>query len=212
MNKQTPIAPTKPVAPYLGGKIRLAKTLIALINETPHTGYAEAFVGMGGVFFRRDHKPTKEVINDISGDVANLFRILQNHYQQFMDVLKWQITSREEFNRLTELPAESLTDLQRAARFIYLQKLAFGGKPSGQNFGVDSTRTRFNLTTLEPLLADVHERLAGVTIERLPYDEFIRRYDRAGMLFYLDPPYFGGENDYGKGILSGQIMSVWPSN
>ena len=56
----------------------------------------------------------------------------------------------------------------------------------------------FNLSTLEPLLADVHERLAGVVIEQLDWLAFIDRYDRPGTLFYLDPPYWGSEGDYGK--------------
>jgi DNA adenine methylase len=51
-----------------------------------------------------------------------------------------------------------------------------------------------------PLLEEVHERLSGVVIECLPYAEFIARYDRAGALFYLDPPYWGSESDYGRGV------------
>jgi DNA adenine methylase len=50
---------------------------------------------------------------------------------------------------------------------------------------------------LQILLEDVHDRLAGVTIERLPWQDFLARYDRPGTLFYLDPPYFGCEDDYG---------------
>lgn len=42
---------------------------------------------------------------------------------------------------------------------------------------------------LAPMLEAIHERLAGVVNERLPWQEFLRRYDRPGMLFYLDPPY-----------------------
>jgi len=38
---------------------------------------------------------------------------------------------------------------------------------------------------------------AGIVIESLPWADFIRRYNRTGMLFYLDPPYWGNENDYG---------------
>lgn len=50
------------------------------------------------------------------------------------------------------------------------------------------------------MLAEAHERLAGVTFEQLDWAEFIRRYDRPETLFYLDPPYFGGEADYGPGV------------
>lgn len=199
----TPVDPTNPAAPYLGGKRLLSKTIIQRINATPHDGYAEAFVGMGGVFLRRNMQPRFEAINDISGDVANLFRILQRHYPQFMETLRFQVTSRREYERLVKTDPTTLTDLERAARFLYLQRLAFGGKVSGRNFGVDKTSgARFNLLKLAPLLEDIHERLAGVVIEQLGWRSFIERYDRAGMLFYLDPPYYGGEDDYGKNVFS----------
>ncbi|MFN7130422.1 MAG: DNA adenine methylase, partial [Brevundimonas sp.] len=125
--------PISPVAGYVGGKRQLAKRLIARIEETPHDLYAEAFVGMGGVFFRRQSRPKVEVINDLSKDVATFFRILQRHYQAFTDMLKWQVASRAEFERLVTVEPDALTDLERAARFLYLQKLAFGGKVSGRS-------------------------------------------------------------------------------
>ncbi len=196
-----PVAPVSPAAPYIGGKRVLSKTIIRKINATPHDGYAEPFVGMGGIFLRRTMQPRMEAINDISGDVANLFRILQRHYPQFMEVLRFQITSRREYERLVKVDPSTLTDLERAARFLYLQRLAFGGKVSGRNFGVDKTSgARFNLLKVAPLLEDIHERLAGVVIECLPWRDFIERYDRPGMLFYLDPPYWGSEADYGKDV------------
>jgi DNA adenine methylase len=192
---------TQPPAAWIGGKRTLAPRLVKMIAEIPHQLYAEPFVGMGGVFFRRRSVPRAEVINDRNGDVVNLFRILQRHYPQFMDTLKFQVTSRREFERLKACDPSTLTDLERAARFIYLQKLAFGGKVAGQSFGVDTGRSaRFNLTRLAPLLEDVHERLAGVVIENLDWLDFIDRYDRPGTLFYLDPPYFGSEGDYGKSL------------
>ncbi|CAH0339559.1 DNA adenine methylase [Rhizobium sp. CECT 9324] len=192
---------TQPPAAWIGGKRTLAPRLVSMIESIPHQRYAEPFVGMGGVFFRRRRVPRSEVINDRSGDVINLFRILQRHYPQFMDTLKFQITSRREFERLKACDPATLTDLERAARFIYLQKLAFGGKVSGRNFGVQTDGgARFNLTRLAPLLEDVHERLAGVVIENLDWLQFIDRYDRPGVLFYLDPPYWGNEGDYGSGL------------
>ncbi len=193
-----PVSPVSPAAPYIGGKRVLSKTIIRKINAIPHDGYAEPFVGMGGIFLRRTMQPRMEAINDFSGDVANLFRILQRHYPQFMEVLRFQITSRREYERLLKTDPSTLTDLERAARFLYLQRLAFGGKVSGRNFGIDKTNgARFNLLKLAPLLEDIHERLSGVVIECLPWRTFLERYDRPGMLFYLDPPYWGNEKDYG---------------
>ncbi len=195
--------PTAPVAPWLGGKRNLAKRITALIDATPCTVYAEPFVGMGGIFLRRASRPRSEVINDYGRDVSNLFRILQRHYPQFLEILRFQLTTRAEFYRLVETNPETLTDLERAARFLYLQRTAFGGKVSGRNFGVSKDRPgRFNLTTLEPMLEDLHSRLSGVVIECLDWAEFLPRYDGAGTLFYLDPPYWGCETDYGKEMFS----------
>lgn len=199
----SPVTPVPPVAPWLGGKRNLARQIIARIETIPHAIYAEPFVGMGGIFLRRRLRPKAEVINDRGRDVANLFRILQRHYPQFLDVLRFQLTTRVEFNRLVDTRPETLTDLERAARFLYLQRTAFGGKVSGRNFGVSPDRpARFNLTTLEPMLEDLHTRLSGVVIECLDYAEFITRYDRPDTLFYLDPPYWGCEDDYGKEMFS----------
>jgi DNA adenine methylase len=162
------VEPVQPPASYIGGKKQLGRRLAAIIEQIPHDLYAEAFVGMGGVFFRRTRVPRAEVINDISGDVTTLFRILQRHYPQFIETLKFQITSRREFERLASSDPATLTDLERAARFIYLQRLAFGGKVAGRSFGVNGHGgARFNVTRLATTLEDVHERLAGVVIENL---------------------------------------------
>jgi len=191
-----------PAAPQ-GGKRRLAKTIISRLAVIPHETYVEPFVGMGGVFLRRACKPPAEVINDINCDVATLFRILQRHFVAFMDMLKWQITSRAEFERLRQAAPDTLTDLERAARFLYLQRTAFGGKVTGQNFGVSVGRSaRFDVTRLAAILEDIHDRLAGVVIECLPFGRLINTYDRASTLFYLDPPYFGCEKDYGDGVFA----------
>lgn len=198
-NTLAPVRPVHPPAAYIGGKRLLAKRIVARINAIPHTGYAEPFVGMGGIFLRRDMRPTAEFINDWSMDVATFFRILQRHYIAFMDMLRFQLTTRAGFERLASTDPATLTDLERAARFLYLQRLTFGGKVASRTFGIDrNTPARFDVTKLGSILEAIHERLSSVVIERLPWADFIARYDRPGMLFYLDPPYFGCENDYGR--------------
>lgn len=202
MDQLEAVAPVRPVAAWMGGKRNLAKRLVARINAVPHETYAEAFVGMGGVFLRRDMRPRCEVINDASQDVANLFRVLQHHYLAFVEMIRFQISSRANFERLTRQDPGTLTDLQRAARFLYLQRLAFGGKVAGaRTFGVaPALGARFDVTKLVPMLEELAERMAGVNVECLDWREFIPRWDRPGTLFYLDPPYFGSEGVYGKGL------------
>jgi DNA adenine methylase len=201
MNTHNLIRPVAPAAGYIGGKRNLAGRLVGLIERIEHDGYAEPFVGMGGVFLRRRSQTKVEVINDASGDVATFFRVLQRHYAYMIDMLRFRVASRVEFERLKAQRPDTLTDLERAVRFLYLQRLAFGGRVDGRTFGVDKTQgARFNVSKLEPMLADIHERLAGVVIENLDFGAFIQRYDRAGMLFYLDPPYWGCETDYGQDV------------
>lgn len=195
------VEPVSTPAAYIGGKKQLAPRLVDMIERVPHHTYAEPFVGMGGVFLKRRVIPRSEVINDLSGDVATLFRVLQRHYVAFMDMLRFQFTSRREFDRLLATDPATLTDLERAVRFLYLQRTAFGGKVAGRNFGVSQGMPgRFDVTKLGPMLAELSERLAGVVIENLPFDAFIDRYDAPGVLFYLDPPYWGSEGDYGRGM------------
>jgi DNA adenine methylase len=184
------ITAAAPPAPYLGGKRNLAKRLCALIEATPHRAYVEPFVGMGGVFLRRPTAAPVEVINDLSGDVANLFRVVRRHYEPFVDELGWLMSSRAEFNRQNAIDPRLLTDIERAVRFLYLQRLSFGGRVVGRAFGVDRrSAARFNHARLRADLKALGNRLAPVTIEQLDYADLIRRYDSPTTLFFLDPPY-----------------------
>jgi len=195
------VRPISPVAGYVGGKRQLAGRLTPLFEIVEHDLYAEPFVGMGGIFFRRPRRPRSEVVNDLSRDVVTLFRVLQRHYEAFLDMLKWRLASRADFERLMNMDPETLTDLERAARFLQLQRLGFGGKVAGRTFGVTTTGpARFDIAKLRPLLEAAHERLSGVVIECLPYQAFIERYDRPGAMFFLDPPYFGSEHYYGRNM------------
>lgn len=110
--------------------------------------------------------------------------------QQF----KWSLSSRQVFKWAQMARPETLTDIQRAARFFYLQHHAFAGKVSGQNFGTATTAPAVNLLRIEENLSAAHFRLAsGTTVENLPWDECIKRYDRPHTFFYMDPPYLETE-------------------
>lgn len=195
------VDPVRTPAAWLGGKRRLARRLTALIEAIPHRVYVEPFVGMGGVFFRRQVAPEVEVINDLNRDVHTFFRVLQRHYVPFMEMMRFQLSVRAEFERLAATDPDTLTDLERAARFFYLQRLAFGGKPTGRSFGVSRVAPKvFNVLELGPLLEEVHGRLAGVVIEGRPFADVLRMYDGDDALFYCDPPYWGCETDYGAGL------------
>ena len=110
-----------PVAPWQGGKRFLSKTLIDRIVRIPHKTYVEPFVGMGGVFLRRPCRPRLEVANDRNGDIVNLFRVIQRHLPQLMDVMRFQLAGRREFERLSATDPTTLTDLECAARLLSMR-------------------------------------------------------------------------------------------
>ncbi len=199
--------PAEPIAPWLGGKKHLAQRIIARIEAVRHTCYAEPFVGMGGVFLRRSQRPKSEVLNDRNGEIVNLFRILREHPDELIRQFRWSLSSRREFARLLVVPAETLTDVQRATRFAYLQRLSFGGQPAtdatpGQMATSVHHHARLTADRMRRLIEAAHQRLQGVHVECLDWDIFIRRYDRPFTLFYIDPPYWGHEKDYGKGLFA----------
>ena len=193
----------RPLAPWVGGKHHLACRLVRRIEAIPHRLYAEPFIGMAGVFLRRSRPAPAEAINDRSQEVVTLFRVVRHHPEALLSEMRFQLASRAEFSRLLRVPADTLTDIQRAARFLTLQRLVYGGKPGATSFPARRSQPRsFDAAALRRTVEALHDRLARVTIECLDYQEFIRRYDHAGALFYLDPPYYLCEDYYGKGLFS----------
>jgi len=180
-----------PVIPWIGGKRRLAKHLLPLFP--PHRCYVEPCCGAAALFFLKAPAPV-EILNDVNGDLVTLYRVLQHHPEEFLRQFRWALSSRQLFRWLQLTPAETLTDIQRAARFFYLQRQAFGGRVHGQSFGTDTTSPpRLNLMRLEEDLSEAHLRLAGAVIEHLDWAECVERYDRAHSFFYVDPPYWETE-------------------
>lgn len=180
---------SKPFIPWMGGKSRLADKILPLFPN--HTCYVEPFAGAAALFFKKE--PSKvEVLNDINGELVNLYRVLQHHLEEFVRQFKWTIKSRQVFEWEKTKRPETLTDIQRAARFFYLQKLAFGGKVDGQTYGTGTTKMGgINLLRVEEDLSMAHLRLHQVNIENLNWATCVKRYDRPHTLFYLDPPYWG---------------------
>ena len=180
-----------PIVPWIGGKRRLAKHILPLFPA--HTCYVEPFCGAAALYFLKT--PSKiEVINDINGDLVNLYRVVKHHLEEFVRQFKWALVSRQIYKWLQDTPEETLTDIQRAARFYYLQKQAFGGKVADHTFGTSTTSApRFNLLRIEEELSMAHLRLSRTLIEHLDWHQCIERYDRPHTLFYCDPPYWGTE-------------------
>lgn len=180
-----------PIIPWLGGKRRLADRLIPLFPQ--HECYVEVFSGGAALYFQRPVAAKTEVLNDINGELVNLYRVVQNHLEEFIRQLKWALSSRQIFEWEKSKRPETLTDIQRAARFYYLQQHAFGGRVDGQSFGTATTGPAINLCRIEERLSAAWMRMAGTYIENLPWQDLVKRYDREHSFFYCDPPYWQTE-------------------
>jgi len=201
MNAETDYGAVRPpLAGWMGGKSLLARNIIERIPS--HDCYVEPFAGAAWVLFKKKESKV-EVINDINKDVITLYRCLQWHLEEFVRYFKWAIVSRDEFERLKRASPDTLTDIQRAARFYYLQQSCFGGRISSPSFGYGRTRApKLNLLRIEEYLSAAHLRLSLVYVECLPYHDVISRYDSPGTFFYIDPPYWDCEGYYGTDIFS----------
>jgi DNA adenine methylase len=173
---------------YVGGKNRLAKTIIPLIPK--HKTYVEPFFGGGQVFFHKDPSAV-EIINDLSDEIVNFFRICQSHHEELVRYLKYMLISRKWFELCQDTDPSRMTDIQKAGRFFYLQKNCFGGLVNSQRPKLTiEQHPNYNPERIPELLAQTHERLQRVQIECLPYQEILKRCDRPETFFYLDPPYW----------------------
>jgi DNA adenine methylase len=190
----------KSILSWIGGKSLLAKEIIPLMPD--HQCYCEVFAGAAWILFKKE--PSKaEIINDINTDLVTLYRVIKHHLEEFIRYFKWVLVAREEFERFRAENPDTLTDIQRAVRFYYLVKTAHGSRTYKPTFGVSTTTApRINLLRIEEDLSAAHLRLSRVVVENQAYSAFIDRYDRPHTFFYLDPPYFGCEDYYGKGIFA----------
>lgn len=165
-----------------------------------HQAYCEVFAGAAWVLFKKPESKV-EIINDINSDLTNLYRCVKHHLSELVAQFRWMLVSRDEFDLFLRTPADTLTDIQRAARFFYLAKSSFGARIVKPTYGISATGApRLNLLRVEEDLSEAHLRLARVFIENKPYDQVIRRFDKPGTLFYIDPPYWNCEGDYGAGL------------
>ncbi len=173
---------------YIGGKRALAKRIIAIFPE--HTTYVEAFAGGAQVFFRKQSSKV-EVLNDLDKEIVNFFRICQQHYEELIRYLRFTLVSRAWFELLQATDPATLTDIQRAARYLYLSKNCYAGLVRHRNYSWRLDQPPgFNPERLPGIIEETHLRLARVQIECLPYEEVLARYDRPATFFYLDPPYY----------------------
>jgi DNA adenine methylase len=185
---------------YMGGKSLLVKKILPKIPE--HNCYVEVFAGAAWLLFKKDESASHvEIINDINLDLVTLYRVIKHHLEEFVRYFKWVLVSRDEFERFRAENPDTLTDIQRSARFYYLLKAGYAARINKPSFSIStSSKPRLNLLRIEEELSAVHLRLARVYVDNLSYERLIPKFDKPDTFFYLDPPYYGCEDYYGGGV------------
>lgn len=178
----------KPVLRYPGAKWSLAQWIVDQLPE--HTQYLEPYCGSAAVFLSK--KPAEhEIINDMNGDIVNLFRVLRSHSLELIAQVNLTPWSREEYEASYE-PCDDA--IERARRFLVRCWQAHGTTTCSQT-GWRNVGSQGNGSTtavwkrLPERLAAIANRLKDAEIECKPAIDLIAKYNTEDCLIYADPPY-----------------------
>ncbi|WP_329367541.1 Dam family site-specific DNA-(adenine-N6)-methyltransferase [Streptomyces sp. NBC_00669] len=181
---------------WAGGKTRYADQLVSI--APPFTGrYFEPFMGSAAVFFELG--PARASLSDANQELVICFQQVSHDPEKIMSLLDEMPNNREFFNDLRAQNSLELSDAERAARVIYLNKTGFRGLWRVNRKGMfnvpygEYDRPYYNRKTL----LEAARNLQGVEIQQRDFETALDEA-QAGDWVYLDPPYIpaGGFSDF----------------
>lgn len=183
-------APTlRAIVKYPGSKWRVAPWIIS--NMPGHRSYLEPYFGSGAVFFLKE--PSRiETINDIDGDVVNLFQCVRERADELARAVATTPYSREEYYAAYE-PADD--PIEHARRFLLKTWQGHGFRTycrSGWKNDIAGRESNYAVQCWNKLpdrILQTVDRLKDAQIECKPATELIRRFNKPNVLIYADPPY-----------------------
>jgi DNA adenine methylase len=181
--------PTKPFLKWVGGKTQLLDEL-KKYAPTKFNKYIEPFVGGGALFF--DLAPEVAIINDANEELMNTYTVLRDNVDDLIDILSHYQYEKDFFYEMRAKDPSELSNKERAARTIYLNKTCFNGiyrvNKKGQ-FNVPFGRYSNPTICDEQRLRDASLVLQDVVIECGDYMQILLRHADSGDFIYIDPPY-----------------------
>ena len=189
---ETEVPSSQPVSPFLkwaGGKSQLLPELRRFI---PHdfNRYLEPFLGGGALFFNL--LPEKAFLNDSNVELINTYEMVRDQVETVIEILDAYPNESEFFYRIRAQSPYKLTDAERAARFIYLNRTCFNGlyRVNKKNqFNVPFGKyANPNICPIERLRA-ASKALQHGELFCEDYQSFLLREARPGDFIYADPPY-----------------------
>ncbi len=174
---------------WLGGKNMSVRRIVARMPE--HVCYCEIFAGGASLLFGKPAAHV-EVLNDRNGELMNFYRQMKLNAGRVIRLLDSMPHSRQLFEDLWLNKPRRDQRLLRAARFAYLQKIAFAGDLSQKpQFGYSKLRPHPLGARMWARIREAADRLRRVTLECGEWERMLDRYDGSETLFYADPPYVG---------------------
>lgn len=166
------------VLKYPGAKWRLANWIIS--HMPVHHSYVEPFFGSGAVFFSKS-KSNIETVNDLDGDVVNLFQTIRNSPDELIRAVGYTPYARQEYDDAFS-PADNPVEQARKFLVRCWQGHGFrtaGRKPGWKNDvqGREAAYAVRNWIRLPERVAFTVERLREVQIENRPAIEVIQRFN-----------------------------------
>ncbi len=171
---------------WIGGKRAPLRNEILQRMPADIGRYIEVFGGAGWVLFAVSRASSKvmEVFNDYDAELVNIYRCIKYHPDALQHELDMLPDAREVFfDCRAQEQVRGLTDIQRAARSLYLIKASFG--TDRRTFATAPKGVRANISCIVSCGAG---EACRVIIENLDFEHLIKTYDRENALFYCDPP------------------------
>ena len=186
----------KPFVKWAGGKRQLLPTLTELLPKEPISVYCEPFVGGGAMLFHL--QPEIAFVNDMNSELINAYNVIKNSTDMLIEELRTYDNTKAFFYEIRNIDRDiqafaALTEVQRAARFIYLNKTCFNGlyrvNQKGQ-FNVSfGDYPAPNIINAEGLYA-VRDYLNQAQVHFMSGDfAYILEQLSSGAFVYFDPPY-----------------------
>ena len=183
---------TYPIVKWVGGKRQLMFELIKNMPKS-YNRYFEPFIGGGALFF--ELQPENAYISDINDELINLYRVVRDNVYELISDLNKHEVSKEYFLEIRNLDRtdeyKNLSDVQRASRFIYLNRTCFNGlyrvNSQGQ-FNVPFGNYKNPRIVDENNLLNCSELLKNTEIKCADFSEILTKVKK-GDFVYFDPPY-----------------------
>lgn len=173
---------------WIGGK-RLLRKIIAQIVPKDIKTYIEPFGGAGWVLFYKEKWAELEIYNDLDNRLVNLFNVVKYHPCELARQMCYMLFSRKQFEQC--LLNHSITDIQKAAQFLFIVSHSFGA--NCETFAVTKSSSIKSANGIIERIYEISKRLDKVLIENKSAFNLIKEYDNKNQFFYLDPPYSTGE-------------------